>query len=232
MFEIMESTDDIASILETFRECRNPLSATSTNSSRGPYTSYILNVGDDGLYIDQLMPNSGNYLILPGQTVDFASSHNGIDYVFRAMHISREVDESGFPYHHITLPKVVEYSEKRSRYRVTIRRDDHPYFHISVERGRPQLAVIENISLSGASLRVKEQKITVEKDSLVDCEFDLLGQGPIQCQAVIRHQTQLEKTRETVIGLEFQLQEESSLRELQRILMAQQRRNIHTYLPT
>ncbi|MFT6275200.1 MAG: c-di-GMP-binding flagellar brake protein YcgR [Halioglobus sp.] len=232
MLELMESTDDIVSILETFQECRNALSATSSASSRGPYTSYILNVADDGLYIDQLMPNSGNYLILPGQIVDFVSTHNGIDYMFRATHISREVDESGFPYHHITLPTLVEYSEKRSRYRIAIRRDDHPYFHISIEQGRPQPAIIENISLSGASLRVKEHAISVEKDSLVDCKFDLLGQGPIQCQAVIRHQTRLTKTRETVLGLEFQLQGESSLKALQKILMAQQRRNIHTYLPT
>jgi c-di-GMP-binding flagellar brake protein YcgR len=232
MFEIMESTDDIVSILETFRECRNPLSASSSASSRGPYTSYILNVGEDGLYIDQLIPNSGNYLILSGQTVDFVSTLNGIDYMFRASHISRKVDKSGFPYHHITLPKLIEYSEKRSRYRVAIRRDDHPYFHISVEQGSPQMAVIENISLSGASLRVKQQTMPVENDSLVDCKFDLLGQGPIQCQAVIKHQTQLAKTRETLLGLEFQLQEESSRKELQKILMAQQRRNIHTYLPT
>ena len=232
MPEVIDTTDDIVSILNTFREYRNPLTATSTNSRRGPYTSYVLNVNDEGLFIDQLMPNSGNYLILPGQTVHFAGNHKGIDYLFRSQHIQREVDESGFPYHHIALPELVEYSEKRVGYRVGIRRDDHPYFHICTERGTPKIAVIENISLTGASLRVNEEEAVPVNDSLVECEFDLLGEGPIHCQAVIKHQVQLAKTREVVLGLEFHLQGESSVRELQRILMAQQRRNIQAYLPT
>jgi len=231
MHEIMNSTEDIVSIMETFREIRNPLSATPSSSSRGPYTSYILNVDTGGLYIDQLIPNSGNYLVQPGQEIDVRSTYKGISYLFRSRHISREVDGKGFPYHHVSLPTQVEYSEKRSGYRIPIKRDERPTFHMSVAQGETYLAMLENISNSGAYLRLREQHSPLELNSLVYCNFDLSGFGSLCCQAVIRHQKQLSKTQETMLGIEFWQLPESALRELQKAVMRQQRRNIRTYLP-
>ncbi len=232
MAEIMQSEDAISSIMETFCEARSPLSASTSNSNRGPYTSYVLNVGDRGLYIDQLIPNSGNYLIQPGQEIELLTNHRGISYVFKSKHISREVDDTGFPFHHISLPTHVTYTEKRSEYRVPIKRDEHPTFHISEASGNSYPATLENISSSGARLRLAGQQPRLETNSFVVCEFDLVERGSLSCQALVKHQNPLSKTQETLVGIEFWQIPDNAVRELQKVLMIQQRRNIRAYLPS
>jgi len=228
----MESAEAITSIMETFRESRSPLSANTPTSNRGPYTSYVLSVDTKGLYIDQLIPNSGNYLIQPGQVINLLANYRGIDYAFKSQHISREVDNSGFPYHHISLPTLVKYSEKRSEYRITIKRDEHPAFYLSVDSGESYLATLENISNCGARLRLRGPHSPLATDSFVYCEFDLVERGTLSCRAMIRNQSQLSKTQEVVIGVEFWELPDTTVRELQKTLMVQQRRNIRIYLPS
>lgn len=232
MPEVMESADEITSILETFCESRSALSASTSTIKRGPYTSYVLDVDTKGMYIDQLIPNSGNYLIQPGQVIDLITNCGGVDYVFKSLHISRGVDDAGFPYHHLSLPTEVNYSEKRSEYRITIKRDEHPIFHLADDSGESYLAALENISNCGARLRLRAPRSPLVTDSCVYCEFDLVERGSLSCHAVIRNQRQLSNTQEVVIGIEFLEMPDATIRELQKTLMVQQRRNIRTYLPS
>lgn len=232
MPEVMESIETITSIIEIFCEHRSPLSASTSPGNRGPYTSYILNVNATDLYIDQLIPNSGNYLIQPGQTIDLATKHNGISYAFRSRHISREVDEKGFPYHHISLPTQVTCSEKRSIYRTEIKRTERPSFHLSITPGEYHQAILEDISNNGARIRIQGEHSSLETDSLVLCEFNLADSDPLHCEAVVRHQKKLSTTQETLLGIEFSKLPDSTARALQKALMTQQRRNIRAYLPS
>ncbi len=228
---IMQAEDDITSIMEVFRESRSPLSATSSPRNRGPYTSYVLNVDTDGLYIDQLVPNSGNYLIQPGQTVDIMTNYKGISYEFKSEHMSREVDEKGFPYHHLALPAQVEYSEKRSGYRTAIKKQDRPVFQMSLAPGESRPVILENISISGACVRLSDNLTPVETNKLVHCEFDLVGVGALSCQGIVKYQQQLTKTQETLLGIEFWQLPQPFVNELQKALMIRQRRNIRAYVP-
>jgi len=118
--EIIDSPDIISATLETLLDTRSNLSV-SPPSTKDFYTSFILKIESDSLYIDQVMPLTGNILFKPGQTLNVRLSHKSISYRFESEHLSYSIDDSGFHYHKISLPTQIQYLEKRSGYRINLK---------------------------------------------------------------------------------------------------------------
>ena len=224
-----ESPEAVAAFLDIFRTRRIPLSLTIPRSEQ-IYTSYILSIDEQQLHIDQLMPEIGNQLLQPGQAIDIRLNHQGIAYLFRADHVARAVDSSGFLYHQISRPAQVTYSEKRSSYRVQPKLADRPVVNVAITPGQTCKARLENISTSGACIRLKGNHSALEFiDNHIRCEIQLVGLGLLSCEATVRHHQHVAVINESRLGIEFRQVQGASNRKLHQALMQLQRHNIRSY---
>ena len=226
----MESPEAINAFLEIFRASRRPLSISIPRSG-DIFTSYLLNVRHDELHIDQLMPAIGSQMLQPGQSIDIRLSHNGIVYLFSADHIAVAVDVKNLPYHQVSRPARIGHLEKRASYRVQPKLADRPLVNIAITAEQSYKARLENISASGACLRIRSTHATPNLiDSLVRCEIQLANLEPLHCHALVRHHQHVAAFNESRLGVEFRQMPETNNRKLHQALMQLQRHNIRGYI--
>jgi len=225
--ETVESPETIASILEMLIDSRSTLSI-SPSGTKDFFTSFAIKIDDSNLHIDQVMPQAGNELFKPGQPVDVRLSHASISYHFTAEHVSYSVDNSGFHYHKITLPTHVQYLEKRSGYRIHLKLAESQPIKIAIPPQGFSEASLENISQSGACIRIKGNHMPFETCNVIDCNIEIADSTPLACKAVIKHYQYSTKTDETKAGVEFCQLSFPAEKQLHKLLMKLQRHNIRT----
>jgi len=227
--EIIDSPDIISATLETLLDKRSNLSV-SPPGSKDFYTSFILKIESDSLYIDQVMPLTGNILFKPGQALKVRLSHKSISYRFESNHLSYSVDDSGFHYHKIALPTQIQYLENRSGYRINLKLSQSQPIQISIPPEGFCVASLIDISQSGACIRLKGNHLPLETCNVIECNLQIANSAPLVCQAVIKHYQYSKKTNETKAGIEFCQLSPSAEKQLQKLLMQLQRKNIRTDL--
>jgi c-di-GMP-binding flagellar brake protein YcgR len=227
--EIIDSPDIISATLETLLDKRSNLSITPPGT-KDFFTSFILKVENDSLHIDQVMPLTGNILFKPGQTLNIRLSYKNISYRFESKHLSYSVDDSGFNYHKITLPAQIQYLEKRLGYRINLKLSESQPIQISIPPEEFCDASLVDISQGGACIRLKGNHLLLETCNVIDCNLQIANSAPLVCQAVIKHYQYSKKTNETKAGIEFCQLSPSAEKQLQKLLMQLQRRNIRTDL--
>jgi c-di-GMP-binding flagellar brake protein YcgR len=227
--EIMESQEAILSTLETFLDTRCSLSV-SPQGSKDFFSSFIINISDDNLRIDQVIPKTGNALFKPGQQLDVRISHRGIAYRFTSSHLSYGLDEAGFPYHQITMPADIKYLEKRTGYRIHLKLSESQPIWVSIPPEKRFQASLENISQHGACIRIKGNHLPLETCNVIDCNIQIANTAPMDCKAFIRHYQYSAKSDETKAGIEFCQLSFNAEKQLQKVLMKLQRHNIRSDL--
>lgn len=225
--ETIEFPETIQSTLEDFIDSRSMLSV-SPSASKDFYTSFILKVEGNGLYIDQVIPLIGNELFKPGQDLGVRVSHKNISYRFTSEHISYHIDDAGFHCHKITLPTRIDYLEKRSGYRIQLKLAESQSIKIAIPPQGFCEATLENISQTGACIRIKGTHLPLETCNVIDCNIQIARSSPLACKAVIKHYQYFKKTNETKAGVEFCQLGFPAERQLRKLLMKLQRRNIKT----
>lgn len=225
--ETVESPETIASILETLIDSRSTLSI-SPSGTKDFFTSFVIKIDDNHLHIDQVMPQAGNELFKPGQPVDVRLSHASISYHFTSEHISYSVDHSGFHCHKITLPTRIQYLEKRSGFRIHLKLAESQPIKIAVPPQGFSEASLENISQTGACIRIKGNHMPFETCNVIDCNIEIANATPLACKAVIKHYQYSPKTDETKAGVEFCQLSFPAEKQLHKLLMKLQRHNIRT----
>lgn len=225
-----ESPEAVTAFLETFRTNRSPLSISIPRSG-DIYTSYLLSIGHNELHIDQLMPAIGSQLLQTDQAIEIRLSHNGVVYLFSSDHIAVAVDANNLPYHQISRPTRIGHLEKRATYRVQPKLADRPIVNVAITAEQNCKARLENISDSGACLRIRSTHSTPELiGSLIRCEIQLASFEPLHCHALVRHHQHVAAFNESRLGVEFRQMPEASNRKLHQALMQLQRHNIRSYI--
>lgn len=227
--EIMESQEAILATLETFLETRSSLSV-SPQGSKDFFSSFIVNINDDNLRIDQVIPKTGNALFKVGQQLNVRISHQGIAYRFTSTHLGYALDDDGFPYHQITLPIDIKYLEKRTGYRIQLKLAESQPIWVSIPPEERFQASLENISQHGACIRIKGNHLPLETCNVINCNIQIADSAPMDCKAVIKHYQYTPKTDETKAGIEFYQLSFNAEKQLQKVLMKLQRHNIRSDL--
>lgn len=226
----VESPAAINTFLEAYRASRGPLSISIPRSGE-IFTSYLLAVDLHELHIDQLMPQVGSQMLQAGQPLEIRLTHSGVVYLLSVEHIAPAVDVHNFPYHRVSLPARIERFEKRACYRVQPKLADRPLVNITTMAEQNYKARLENISDSGACLRIRSTHSAMALgDSLVRCEIQLANLEPLHCRALVRHYQHLTAFNESRLGVEFRQMPEHSTRKLHHALMQLQRHNIRSYI--
>ena len=226
--EVLDSTEEISIFLESIALARNPLLVTLDNQVI--HTSSVLSFDESTVDIDQLMPDSGNVLLRPGQSVEFQVTHEGVPHVFHSVPIRYSKDDDGFPFHQVSMPEEVRYLRKRSSYRIPLKLSESTSIRVWLENDQSRDAWIENISNSGASLRIEGKHDRLESQSIIQYEMKLVDLEKISCQAIVRHQHYLQRFDETRLGIEFWDLPKTQAKKLRGATMKLQRKTIRTDL--
>ncbi|MFK8047124.1 MAG: flagellar brake protein [Halioglobus sp.] len=226
--EVLDSTEEIAIFLENIALARNPLLINLADQEI--HTSSVLSFNESTVDIDQLMPDSGNALLRQGQRVKFRVTHEGVPHVFHSVPIAYSEDDEGFPFHQISMPEEVRYLRKRSSYRIPLKLSESPKIQIWLGEDQGREAWIENISNSGASLRIEGKHDRLDSHSIIQCEMKLVDLEKIHYQAIVRHQHYLQRFDETRLGIEFWELPKTQAKKLRRATMKLQRQTIRTDL--
>jgi len=225
--ETIESEETIASTLEALIDSRCMLSV-SPSGTKDFFTSFILKIDGNSLYIDQVMPLSGNELFKPGENINVRISHKSISYRFLSEHIGYSIDKAGFHCHQITLPSRIDYLEKRSGYRIQLKLAESQPIRIAIPPQGFCEATLENISQSGACIRIRGNHVPFETCNVIDCNIQIAQSSPLNCKAVIKHYQYSTKKNETKAGVEFCQLSFPAEKQLHKLLMKLQRHNIRT----
>lgn len=194
------------------------------------FTSYILGAEGDRLYIDQLMPAYGDQLLLTGGELDIRMEVSGASFQFCSSYSALAADETGVPYHCISLPEQIEQVDHRSSFRTHVKPADSPVINLQITPRESRPAILVNISATGACLRLKSDHSMLRPRSFIHCEMHLQDFGLLACEAVIRHHQHFLKFNESRLGIEFWRLADSEIRKLQKALMTLQRQDIRSDL--
>ena len=225
--EVIDSTEEIEAFLESVALARNPLLISLADEV---YSSSVINVEPDTLQIDQLMPNNGNLLLLPGRPVEMRVTHEGVPHLFRSVPIEFSTDSDGYPYHQISTPDQISSLRKRASYRIPVKLSESPRVRVWLANEQSCEAWIENISHSGASIGLKGKHEEVNLESIIECEMKLVEVEKLKCQAVVRHHHYLPKFNESCLGVEFWELPKTQAKILHGAIMKLQRHYIRTDL--
>lgn len=225
--ETIESPETIVSTLESLIDSRCMLSV-SPPGVKDFFTSFILRIEGNSLYIDQVMPLAGNELFKPGQNLNIRISHKSISYRFTSEYIRYSIDDSGFHCHQICLPTRIDYLEKRSGFRIQLKLAESQPIRIAIPPEEFCEATLENISQSGACIRIRGNHIPLETCNVIDCNIQIAQSSPLACKAVIKHYQYSTKTDITKAGVEFCQLSFPAEKQLHKLLMKLQRHNIRT----
>lgn len=226
--EVFDSTEEITIFFESIALARHPLLISLANKE--VHTSSVISVDESSVNIDQLMPDGGNSLLQPGQAVEFRVTHEGVPHLFRSEPIAYLKDKEGYPYHQISVPEQIRYLRKRSNYRIPLKLSESPKILVWLDEEQSRDAWIENISDSGASLRIKGTHDQFNLDTFIECEIQLVDLERIKCQAVVRHQHYVPKFDESRLGIEFWELSKTHAKIVHQAIMKLQRHNIRTDL--
>jgi c-di-GMP-binding flagellar brake protein YcgR len=219
--EVIDSTEEIEAFLERIVLARNPLLISLANEL---YSSSVISVESE------LMPNNGNLLLRPGRPAKIRVTHEGVPHIFRSVPIEFSTDSDGYPYHQISTPEQISALRKRESYRIPIKLSESPKIRVWLANEQSCEAWIENISDSGASIRLKGKHEEVALESVIECEMKLVEVEKLLCQAVVRHQHYQPRFNESRLGLEFWELPKTQAKILHRAIMKLQRHSIRTDL--
>lgn len=225
--EVIDSTEEIEAFLERVAIARNPLLISLANEL---YSSSVISVESDVVHIDQLMPNNGNLLLLPGRPAEIRVTHEGVPHLFRSVPIEFSTDSEGYPYHQITTPAQISSLRKRASYRIPLKLSESPGIRVWLAKEQSCEAWIENISDSGASIRLKGKHEELDLESVIECEMKLVELQKLKCRAIVRHQHYLPKFDESRLGIEFWELPKTQAKILHAAIMKLQRHSIRTDL--
>lgn len=119
---------------------------------------------------------------------------------------------------------------KRSNFRIHFKLAESPQIQLLLEPGLRRPAWIQNLSDSGAFVRLEGDHPTLGDQSMISCDIRLGALELLDCEAIVRHRQYLPKLNESKLGVEFWQLSSASSRQLHALLMKLQRRNIRTDL--
>jgi len=222
----ISSAQSIRRELNRLRLARQSLSASSTAlDQQRHYSTYLLEVKPDHLCIDFFIPSTGNDVFIAGEELLLEAKYSGTRYHFFCEYLDHGDDHTNL-YHRLSMPTSLFRTEHRSDYRLHLRRDIAPNLMISSGTGNTQPAKLDNISLSGAGIRLPDEEKPQQGDPL-KCHFHFNSE-PLKLNAEIRHLRPVRTSKEVHVGVAFEPLPRETRRELHQALMRLQRHTIRT----
>jgi len=196
------------------------------NGHEEPYSSAIIEVGEDNFIIDELKPEAGNKFLEENPVVQLKAQLDGISIKFDAK-INEFGMENNVAFYLLAIPDEIDYHQRRQAVRVRLSAA-HPLpvsFNASNEESFD--GVIDDISTGGIRARFKKSlSKTLENGLHLNCSFLLPpdNKQTLNCDLVVRViKHDKDQFGASFLGGEFIDMPKPLERQLQRSIMSLQR---------
>lgn len=190
-YEIITNKHRKCNILKEMLQDRSLLTVLFEGGKKA-FTTAVIDIDASGevLILDELVPNEGNKLLVPGVKVWLLGQIRGVRTGFQAQ-LKESGQEFGIYYHRMLIPDAIRYQQRRSSFRVPVSYGLRNMVQFSLYHGKPPfIGRIRDLSIGGMLIQLAEKIMTEDlpEGTLVpNCQIDLPGEGVMTTDAEIRH---------------------------------------------
>jgi c-di-GMP-binding flagellar brake protein YcgR len=167
------------------------------------FTSYIVEVDKNNLLLDELLPNTGQPLLDKHRVIQASAKLNGVDIHFKAP-LERVDNQKNMLTNYMSLPKQIEYCQRRSSYRVPIALSSQLRVIIEDDEGAMLHGELHDLSNSGAGLVFSDSEPVVQPDLLQECAIELIDGQWLYATVELRYSKNMPTGKRQLIGARFQ----------------------------
>lgn len=198
--QITESAS-IVRILKQLTTRNTPLTVQIADRNAS-YTSYTVGVEKSHLLLDELIPTTGHQILLEERNITVSSKLDGVDIHFNTSLVSVDEQDKVLTYR-MSLPKQLEYHQRRQDYRVHIPMSKLLRVFILDRADTMHEATLHDISHGGAGLVFTTPANTIESGQIYGFAFELPNDVWLYCFAEICHSKTIPPKNRQLIGIKF-----------------------------
>ena len=191
----------VAHLLERLAQ-QHTLLTVEIPGNRDHYTSSIVGVDRSYVLLDELLPSTGQALLLAERTLQVAGKLDGIDIRFITT-LERVDDQDNVITYHAKLPRLLEYRQRRMNYRAHIPMAQT--LRVIIENSDSTLieGVLRDLSHGGAGVIFPDGKPAVEPGLLLECAIELHGDVWLYCTVELCHSKPVHAPEQQLVGARF-----------------------------
>lgn len=188
------------------------------------YQSVILHVdvGGGAMLIDELFP--AGFIGLAGQALKIVVRRidgSRVGFATQIIERSRSGDVDNY---RVGLPASIAYEQRREVFRLSVAHDARARSEFRTADSQYCAALIQDVSATGIRLELQNDVALAAGDELADLDFEFAGLR-FRCRADVRH-VYRDRHGGTAIGAAFVDFPRAQQRQLERIIMQQQRMSV------
>ena len=181
---------------------RNALLTVEIPGHQEHYTSSIVSVDTPYVLLDELLPPSGQQLLLKERTLQVTGKLDGIDIRFITT-LERVDNRNNMVTCHMNLPGQIEYRQRRLAYRAHIPMAQTLRVIIDSKDGTAIEGVLHDLSYGGAGMIFPGDPPVAEPGLLYECAIELPDDVWLYCAIELRYSKSIRSRDRQLIGARF-----------------------------
>ena len=191
----------VAPLLEKLAKHYTPLTV-QVAGHKEKFTSCIVDVDRQHVLLDELMPSTGNQLLLAERTLQVMGKLDGIDIQFITT-LERVDQQDKLLTYYMNLPERLEYRQRRSAYRVHIPMTKKLRTVIDSKDGVVFEGELHDLSRGGAGMIFPADEPSVKPGLLQECAIELPDATWLYCTVELRYSKNTSRQKQQFIGARF-----------------------------
>ena len=191
----------ILRLLKRFTKRYTPLTVQVPNHEEF-YTSCILDIDGKYILLDELLPSTGNELLVTERALLLTGKIDGI-VIQLFTTLQRVDDKDKMLTYYMNIPSLLEYQQRRQTYRASIPITRKLPVIIEDNNGIMLKGELRNLSHGGAGMILLSDKTIMENQRLYKCTIELPDGMQIYCTAELRFSKNIASRDKQYIGVQF-----------------------------
>lgn len=195
------SPEKILRLLERFTKGYNPLTIQILGHKE-LHTSSIISVDKKQVLLDELLPATGHQLLLTEQSLQATGKLEGVDvrFVTSLKHVDDTTDTLSF---YMSLPKVIEYRQRRLNYRAHVPVSMQLPVIIGNKNSFKVKGTLRDLSFGGAGIIFLADRSQITTGTSYECIIELPDGQRINCSAEPRYSKNIPSQKTQLVGVQF-----------------------------
>lgn len=198
--EVISNPAKISRLLERFTKGYNPL-AVQIKGHKELYTSSIISVDEKQILLDELLPSTGNQLLMAEHALQATGKLDGVDVRFTTS-LKHTDDENTLTFY-MNLPERIEYRQRRLSYRARIPMSMQLTVVIENKNSPKTKGTLRDLSYGGAGIIFLADDSHIKTGIQYDCIIKLPDGEDINCTIRLRYSKNIPSQKTQLIGVQF-----------------------------
>ena len=193
------SPGQVTRLLKILEDDRSLLTITIPER-KGYFTSSIIGVSPEAVFLDKLNPSLGHKLLLENRALKAFANLRGIKTSFQSR-VVQSGDSNGIPYYKCVLPGELYYPQKRQYHRCSMKGTGKVSFQVTdTTELKPIDGVLYDISRGGIGVLIHESIQIDSGDILQGCQITLPCKNTVHFDLYVTFCKNLPRSKKIRIG--------------------------------